>query len=618
MAFITNVAASFMSNPGLVVLVVALIAIVFMVTSNRKPRGKNPFAADCRRPPAPLVTDQAARDRVIKNGFVIKKVPETLDAVVVGSGIGGLGVAAMMAKAGKRVLVLEQHDQAGGCCHTFIEKGFEFDVGVHYIGEMCGSTINKVLFDQLTEGQLQWEKLDDAMDVVALGAENPRKFPIVQGNEAFKKALLEKFPEEEKAIDGFLLLLKKVRKSMLGYVGLRSLPQWLARLLVKTGLVNYMTNYFKYASKSVKQTLDELTDNQDLKAVLSYSFGDYGTPPKDAPFTMHATLISHYYYNGGYYPIGGASEIAFHMIPVIEKAGGAVLVRAPVTQILIDSSGAACGVRVHKSSGDIDIHAPIVISDAGLYNTYQSLLPKEVAVKHGLDRVLSKVRHGVGAVSLFVGLRGTKEELGLKAQNCWAFTHNDLDAGFEEYANRSAEDAGKADVPLLFISFPSSKDPSHEQRYPGKSTCTVITLCPYEWFEKWEDERVMKRGQEYKDLKMSVAARIWDQTCRLYPQIKDRVEYFEMGTPITNKYYIAAPRGEIYGIDHNMARFSADTVTQLHPETPVPNLYLTGQDIFCCGLAGALFGSILSANSVLNRNVMFDLMNLRKKIAKTK
>ncbi|CAH1277367.1 RETSAT [Branchiostoma lanceolatum] len=172
MAFFANVAASFVSNPVLLVLAVALIAVVFMVTSNRKPRGKNPFATDCRRPPAPLVTDQSARDRVIKNGFVIKKVPETLDAVVVGSGIGGLGVAAMMAKAGKRVLVLEQHDQAGGCCHTFIEKGFEFDVGVHYIGEMCGSTMNKVLFDQLTEGQLQWEKLDDTLDVVALGSEN--------------------------------------------------------------------------------------------------------------------------------------------------------------------------------------------------------------------------------------------------------------------------------------------------------------------------------------------------------------------------------------------------------------------------------------------------------------
>ena len=69
----------------------------------------------------------------LHSGFHPNKIPENLDAVVVGSGIGGLGVAALLAKAGKKVLVLEQHDQAGGCCHTFIEKGFEFDVGMYTI-----------------------------------------------------------------------------------------------------------------------------------------------------------------------------------------------------------------------------------------------------------------------------------------------------------------------------------------------------------------------------------------------------------------------------------------------------------------------------------------------------
>lgn len=62
-------------------------------------------------------------------GFSVDKVPQDLDVIVIGSGIGGLTAGATLAKAGKKVLVLEQHDQAGGCCHTYIEKGFEFDVG---------------------------------------------------------------------------------------------------------------------------------------------------------------------------------------------------------------------------------------------------------------------------------------------------------------------------------------------------------------------------------------------------------------------------------------------------------------------------------------------------------
>ena len=79
----------------------------------------------------------------------ICQVPSDLDAIVVGSGPGGLVTAAILAKAGKRVLVLEQHDQAGGTFHTFIDKGYEFDVGVHYIGDVGGSTLTKTLWDQV-------------------------------------------------------------------------------------------------------------------------------------------------------------------------------------------------------------------------------------------------------------------------------------------------------------------------------------------------------------------------------------------------------------------------------------------------------------------------------------
>ena len=60
---------------------------------------------------------------LLLQGFTTKKIPENLNAIVIGSGIGGLTCAALLAKSGKKVLVLEQHDQAGGCCHTFIEKG---------------------------------------------------------------------------------------------------------------------------------------------------------------------------------------------------------------------------------------------------------------------------------------------------------------------------------------------------------------------------------------------------------------------------------------------------------------------------------------------------------------
>ena len=101
------------------------------------------------------------------SGFQDKKLPDQgLDAIIIGSGIGGLTAGNILARAGKKVLILEQHDQAGGCCHTFVDKGFEFDVGIHYIGEMRNNTVSRLLVSQMTDGQLVWEDLDDELDIV--------------------------------------------------------------------------------------------------------------------------------------------------------------------------------------------------------------------------------------------------------------------------------------------------------------------------------------------------------------------------------------------------------------------------------------------------------------------
>lgn len=266
----------------------------------------------------------------------------------------------------------------------------------------------------------------------------------------------------------------------------------------------------------------------------------------------------------------------------------------------------------------MDVYAPVVISAAGIYNTYERLLCEKKPVA---DKSLLKtkaVRHGYGAMSVYVGLKGSKEEFGLKASNVWAFTGNDLDKITREFLQSGVSTAGTQDIPLLFISFPSTKDPEWENRYPGKTTCTIITLTPYEWFERWEDERVMKRGEEYEEIKNRIGKRIWEQTCRHFPQLRDRVDFFDVGSPLSNRYYIAAPRGEIYGIDHHVDRFSPKAVVKLRPETSIPGLYLSGQDILSCGFAGALFSGVLAASAVLKRNLFSDMNCLNKELKKKK
>uniref|UniRef100_A0A3P8VR83 All-trans-retinol 13,14-reductase n=2 Tax=Cynoglossus semilaevis TaxID=244447 RepID=A0A3P8VR83_CYNSE len=597
---------------AVVVICVALVAFVFKYVFGSS--GPNPFEKDTREPLKKMIFDKKEKNKVLKQGFLASRVPDNLDAIIIGSGIGGLGLAVLLARVGKKVLVLEQHDRAGGCCHTFTEKGFEFDVGIHYIGNLLDHKPFRCMLDQLTNGQLQWEPLDNPFDQVVLGPpENRRLYPIYSGRTRFAEELKKCFPGEEKAIDEYVRLAKKASRGIWLLALLKMCPAPFARLLVSTGLAKRFSFFFKMGSCSLTEVVNGLTENKDLRAVFSYIFGTYGNMPKDASFSMHSLLVVHYLY-GAWYPKGGASEIAYHMIPIVEKSGGAVLVRAPVNRILFNDAKEACGVSVMKGQEEVHVHAPMVISNAGIFNTYQTLLPKELQAMPEIQQQLSMVKNGEGGLSVFVGLNGTKEELGLKADNYWIFAENNLDELTTKYLYGDREESARK-IPILFVASPSAKDPTWAERSPGKSTLSLVSFANYKWFEEWKDDKATNRGAEYKELKQAFIDCALDIVLDVFPKItRDKIEYIDAGTPITNTYYIGAPKGEIYGADHGIARFSPELSATVRPQTPLKNLYLTGQDVFVCGFAGALSGAITCGSVILNRNLHLDAIGLAKRI----
>ena len=245
------------------------------------------------------------------NGTPLKQLnlAESWDAIVIGSGIGGLTAAVLLARhAGKRVLVLERHTVAGGFTHAFRRPGFDWDVGVHYIGEVQDpASVVRRAFDHVTGGNLHWAPMPEVYDRVLM---NGRTFDFVQGEERLRANLIEAFPSETAAIDGYFKAVRAVNKASGLYYAEKAVPGPIAAIL--GGL--FRRSYMKWASQTTAQVLGSLTRNPELKGILSAQWGDYGLPPGKSSFAMHATVVAHYF-NGGSYPVGGSASIAASMVP---------------------------------------------------------------------------------------------------------------------------------------------------------------------------------------------------------------------------------------------------------------------------------------------------------------
>ncbi len=524
---------------------------------------------------------------------------ESFDAVVIGSGIGGLGAAALLAKqAKKRVLVLERHYAVGGFTHVFHRPGYEWDVGVHYLGDLEPGGFLRAVFDDVSDGKLERADMGAVYDRAVIGEE---VFDFPKGKERLKAALVDRFPEEAAAIERYFRLIARVQRSMRLYYLDKAIPSFLSRVIGP--LLRW--RYLRDADRTLGEVLDGLTRNRLLKAMLSTQCGDYGLPPSQASFAIHALVASHYF-EGGYYPVGGAGRIADSMIPVIEAAGGRVLSRAEVGQIVVEQ-GRAIGVQM-AADGRV-IRAPIVISDAGVANTFGRLLSPPVAARHGLLERLKNTRPSGAHLCLYIGLATTASELGLPKHNFWIYPDEDIDRLYAE-GLANPEVACRA----AYLSFPSAKDPDFEQRCPGRATIDVIGFVAYDAFSRWEQSQWKKRPADYEALKERLAASLLEILYRHVPQVRGKVDVYELSTPLTTRHFANQQHGEIYGLDHTPSRFRQNW---LRPQTPIPGLFLTGQDVASCGVAGALVGGVLCASAVLRRNLIGTIARTAKDHAKS-
>ena len=523
----------------------------------------------------------------MKNLYSSELTKTHYDAIIIGSGLGGLTTAVCMAKAGKNVLVLEKHYVLGGFTHTFKRKKMEWDVGVHYVGQVNikNSTMRKA-FDYVTNGKLQWDDMGEVYDQTIIEGDT---YNFLKGKENQINQMIAYFPEEETAIRAYYQLIEKVSGAAGSYFAERTMPDWLSNWIGH----KLQRQFLSYSNRTTYDVLAELTTNQKLIGVLCAQCGNYGLTPKKSSFGAHAVIIAHFL-DGGNYPVGGAASIHKNITDLIEAHGGTLAIKAEVKHILIEKNKA---IGVEMQNGD-KLFAKNIISNAGAHNTFNKLIASSNQKANELAG-LNNIKPSVSHACIYIGLNATDEALQLPKHNIWYYENYDLDAANDQHLK-----VKDSPSPVFYISFPSAKDSSWQTKHPGTASIQVIGSYPYEWVQQWENTQWEKRGDDYDAKKEALKQAFLEKLIKILPQIKDHIELCELSTPLSTKHFSNYNKGEIYGLEHTPERFR---LKLLRPRTSYKNLYITGQDVLCVGVSSALFSGIITAICVLKKNLLWTI-----------
>lgn len=509
---------------------------------------------------------------------------ETADVVVVGAGLGGLCTAAHLAVAGQRVVVVDRHSVAGGNGTVFTHHGYEFDVGLHYIGD-CGpgggipSVLGRLGID------LSFREMDpDGFDTFVF--DDGSRFAVPKGVEAFRARLHDAFADEAAAIDAYLDVVVGIDTELSG---------------PGPGPV-----VVEHLSSTLGELFDRLGLSPRLRTVLSGQHGTYALPPSKVSLLLHSALVMHYL-KGAYYPEGGGQVIADRLVEVVCDHGGTILLQTPVEQILVEhgpDGPEVAGVRLHvpsskRAAGVPEvIRAPVVVSNADLPTTVTRLVPPGALPAEVVDTV----RGYEMTLPLFVVYLILDRDLSreLPNTNLWLLG-DDVE---EEYARLHAGEL--SDRPMTYITSASLKDPTNPRLCrPGQSNVQIMTLVPadHRWWglhgggpaagERYRtNPEYVARKREVRDLLMARAERV-------LPGLEASIVYEECATPVTHERFVRSTGGTSYGIAATPEQFG------LHRPgytTELPGLYLVGASTTMGhGIGGALAGGPRCARAVLGR-----------------
>ena len=471
------------------------------------------------------------------------------DVVIIGSGLGGLICGSLLAREGKKVLVLERQAQPGGCMQSYQRDGLCFDTGFHYVGGLTKGQQLHSVFSHLGLMKLPWVRLDtEGFDLVTIGHHT---FPMAQGYDNFANTLSEYFPQEKIALKQYVKLMRNLPP--MEEIGPVNAYDWLKSLFSDPLLINVLSG------SAIKMEL-----RRESLPLFTFAHG------------MSSYIRSSWRLRGGGHLIVDA------LVNDINRLGGKVICHAEVNK-LVEKEGRIVAARCSK--GNV-YEGNVFISDVHPQITF-GWLDESKLIKKTFRRRINAMENSTGMFTV---------SLVLKQGVLPYFNHN-------KYVYRKPnvwtfhEDVGGIGGVMVSCRVPEE----------GNYARQIDLLTPVSWklFESWVDTSVGRRGEIYEMLKSHLADECIRLAEKVIPGLRGMVEKRYTSTPLTYRDYTLTPCGSAYGVrkdNRNML------MTMLSPRTPIPNLLLTGQSLMLHGVEGVTMTALQTCGELLEREYVNKIM----------